>query len=61
MEGYSYGSERNQIKHVSDHNHIIPLYDFGVGTYDFVMKKVKPMEKLAQDEAQKAINNYFSE
>ena len=30
FEAYSFGSERGQIKRLSDHNHIIPLYDFAV-------------------------------
>ena len=40
MEGYYYGSEPGQIEQTSDHNYIIPLYDFGVGIYDFDMTKV---------------------
>ena len=44
---------------MSDHNHIVPLYSFGVGTFDFDMNKVKPMAKLAQDEAEKHINDFF--
>jgi len=41
FEGYSYGTERGQIRDISDHNHIIPLYDYGVGVYDFDMSKVR--------------------
>jgi len=60
MEGYSYGSERGQIRMPSDHNHIVPLYSYGVGTFDFGMGKVAPMEKLAQEEAENHINDFFS-
>ncbi len=51
FDGYSYGSEKGQVRHVSDHNHILPLYDYGVGTFDFDMKKVQPMIQMAQVEA----------
>ena len=59
FDGSSFGSERGQIRKITDHNHIIPFYAYGVGTYDFDMKKIKPMEYLAQDKAQKAIEDYF--
>ena len=59
FEGYYYGSEPGQIEQTSDHSHIIPLYDFGVGTYDFDMTKVVPMMQLAQDEAEIAVENFF--
>ena len=60
LDGFSYGAERGQIKRPSDHNHIIPLYSYGVTTYDFDMKKTKPMAALAIAEAQEAIKNYFA-
>ncbi len=50
FEGYEYGSERGQVRHITDHNHILPLYDYGVGTYDFKMDKVMPQILLAQAE-----------
>lgn len=51
FDGYSYGSEKGQVRQLSDHNHILPLYDYGVGTFDFDMKKVQPMIGMAQIEA----------
>lgn len=60
FEGYSYGSERGQVRSFTDHDHIIPLYDFGVGTYDFDLSKVRPMAKKAQVEAEIAVHQYFS-
>ena len=60
LGGFSYGSERGQIRMPSDHNHIVPLYSYGVGTFDFDMGKVAPMEKLAQEEAENHINDFFS-
>lgn len=60
FDGYGYGSEKGQVKQVTDHNQILPLYDYGIGTYDFDMDKVKPMIGLAQDEAEKATVNFFT-
>lgn len=59
FEGYFYGAERGQVRFISDHDHIVPLYDFGVGTYDFDMSKVRPLEKMAQTQAEIAINAFF--
>ena len=59
-EGYSFGAERGQVRTINDNNNIIPLYSFGVGTFDFNMKKVNPMAKLSQAMAEKDVNNYFS-
>lgn len=61
FEGYFYGAERGQIRSITDHDHILPLYDYGVGTYDFDLDKVRPMEKVAQNEAEIAVGLYFSE
>jgi len=41
MEGYSFGAERAQVRTINDNDHIIPLYSYGVGTYDFDLQKVK--------------------
>lgn len=60
MEGYSYGAERAQVRTINDNDHIIPLYSYGVGTFDFDLKKVNPMAKMAQDEAEKDVNKYFA-
>ncbi len=59
FEGYSYGSERGQIRNLSDHQYLVPLYDFGVGVYDFDLSTVRPMEKLAQVRAENAIKCAF--
>lgn len=59
MEGYSYGSERGQIRKFSDHNHVISVYDFGVGTYDFDLDKVISQAKMSQSKAREAIHCYF--
>jgi hypothetical protein len=57
--GYSYGAKRGQIRNMSDHNNIIPLYDYGISTYDFDMDKVKVLVDLAQLKAKEAVENYF--
>lgn len=57
--GYAYGSKRGQIRDMTDHNNIIPLYDYGVGTYDFDLEEVKSLVQLAQYKAQVAVKEYF--
>ncbi len=57
--GYSYGSKRGQIRDMSDHNNIIPLYDYGVGTYDFDLNKVSTLAEFAQYQAKIAVLEYF--
>ncbi len=60
FDGFYYGAERGQIKQISDHNQIIPLYDYGVGTYDFDLKKVKPQAEAAKEEAEKQVLTFFN-
>lgn len=57
--GYSYGSKRGQIRNLNDNNNLVPLYDFGVGTYDFDLKKVSSLADFAQTSAKIAIYDYF--
>ncbi|MCK6639555.1 MAG: hypothetical protein L6Q81_05670 [Bacteroidia bacterium] len=59
FDGYGYGSERGQVKQISDHNQILPLYDYGLGTFDFDMSKVQPMIKLAQLKSEMETAKYF--
>jgi hypothetical protein len=59
FEGYEYGSEKGQVKFIPDHNHIIALYDYGVGTYDFDMSKVQPQIRLAQAKAEEKTLDFF--
>lgn len=59
FEGYAYGSEMGQIKDISDHNYIIPLYSYGIGTYDFKVNEIKPIVALAQAKAAEKIKDYF--
>jgi len=59
FEGYAYGSEMGQVKDVSDHSHIIPLYSYGIGTYDFKMDKMKPLVALAQSKAEEKVKEFF--
>jgi hypothetical protein len=59
--GYAYGAKRGQIRDITDHKHIVSLYDFGVGTYDFDLDKVRSLSEFAQSEAQNKLRKYFSE
>jgi hypothetical protein len=59
VDGYYYGAEMNQVRQVSDHNHIINLYDYGVGLYDFDLKKVLPRKLLSVAMAKRDTLKYF--
>lgn len=59
LDGYAYGNEKGQVRSITDHNHILPLYDCGVSTFDFDMKAVLPMIKMAQAQAFLHTNDFF--
>ncbi len=59
LDGYGYGNEKGQVRNITDHNQILPLYDCGVSTFDFDMKKVLPMIKMAQDQAEEHTFGFF--
>jgi predicted acylesterase/phospholipase RssA len=59
MEGYGYGTEAGQVRFLSDHEHIVPLYSYGVGTYDFDLKKIMGLAKLSQNKAKERMEKYF--
>lgn len=60
MEGYEFGTGDGQIRYMSDHNYIIPLYNYGVTTFDFNFKeKLMPLVKLANEHSKDALNAYF--
>lgn len=61
FDGYGYGSEKGQVKQITDHNQILPLYDYGISTFDFEMEKILPMIDLAQSESEKATLIFFSD
>lgn len=50
-------NQKNINKIINDH--LIPLYSYGVGTFDFDLKKVEPMAKLSQDKAEEHLKSYF--
>lgn len=60
LEGYSYGSSAGQIKMLSDHEHLIPMYSFGVGTFDFDLTKISGIVKLSQMKAKEQVTEYFN-
>lgn len=53
-------SETNQIKYLSDHNHIIPLYSYGIDTYDFELNKFTSLIDLSNQKAKTAVLEYFN-
>lgn len=60
FEGYAYGMERGQVRYQTDHDNFIILYDFGVSTYDFNLKKVRTLARMAQERAEDDTNRYFN-
>ncbi|KUJ59204.1 hypothetical protein AR687_24265 [Flavobacteriaceae bacterium CRH] len=52
-------SETNQIKYLSDHNHIIPLYSYGIDTFDFELNKFEYLINLSNQKAKTAVLKYF--
>lgn len=59
--GYAYGAKRGQIRDITDHKYIVSLYDYGVGTYDFDLDKVRFLAEFAQEEAKNRLFKYFTE
>lgn len=57
--GYAYGAKRGQIRDMTDHKYIVSLYDYGVGTYDFDLDKVRSLANLAQEKAKEDVKIYF--
>jgi predicted acylesterase/phospholipase RssA len=52
-------SETNQIKYLSDHNHIIPLYSYGIDTFDFELDKFEYLINLSNQNAKRVVLEYF--
>jgi predicted acylesterase/phospholipase RssA len=59
-EGYNYGANQGQARYMSDHEHIIPLYSYAIGTYDFDLKSIEPLVNLANRKSYRAVNYYFN-
>jgi predicted acylesterase/phospholipase RssA len=55
-----YGAEDGQIRYLSDHNHIIPLYSYGVNTFDFDIEKFKDLIEVSNLNSKKAVNEFFA-
>lgn len=58
---YAYGAKRGQIRDITDHKYIVSLYDYGVGTYDFDLDKVRSLAEFAQEAAQNKTSQYFND
>lgn len=56
-----FGLEQGIIEAIEDNEHVIPLYCFGLGVFDFDLtsKKLKPLVDIANKESEKAVLNYF--
>jgi hypothetical protein len=60
-EGYAFGSEEGQIRYLSDHEHIIPLFSYGIGTYDFDLNSINGLVELSQKKAKAQTMEYFKQ
>lgn len=60
FEGYAYGSENGQIRYLSDHQNIIPLYSYGLGTYDFDLAKIEGLVQVSQKKSRERVLDYFN-
>lgn len=58
-EGYAYGSENGQIRFLSDHEHIIPLYTYGIDTYDFDLDKIRGLVEVSKRKSKAHVKAYF--
>jgi predicted acylesterase/phospholipase RssA len=58
-EGYSYGSESGQIRFLSDHEQIIPVFSYGITCYDFDMEEIRDLISLAKAKAELQVGDYF--
>lgn len=59
FEGYEYGTGSGQVRSLSDHDHILPLYSYGVGTFDFDLKKIAPLVALSKRKSKERVEDYF--
>ena len=49
----------DSIQYSMNNNFIIPLYDYGVGVYDFAPDQAVAEKKVSIKEAKKTIEEYF--
>lgn len=59
LNALQYGFDQGQIRQLSDNNNIIPLYCYGIGTYDFNLKDLKPLAVFANTQSKKDVIDYF--
>jgi uncharacterized protein YtpQ (UPF0354 family) len=57
--GWDYGSEHGQVHYFSDHEHIIPLYTYGVTTMDFDLTLIPNFSDMSRKKAKEAVVDYF--
>lgn len=57
IDAFMYNAEGGNVQRFSDHKNLIPLYSFGVDTFDFDLKAIDDLVKHAQNEAEKQVKN----
>lgn len=60
MNALQFGADQGQIRQLSDNNHIIALYCYGIGTYDFNLSDLKPLANFANTESYREVKKYFN-
>jgi predicted acylesterase/phospholipase RssA len=59
LDSLMYGFDKGQIRTLNDNNHIVPLYCYGVGTYDFDLNGLIQLVDYANKNSKEAIKDFF--
>ncbi len=61
VNSLQFGFDQGQIENIEDNENIISLYCYGVGTLDFDLtsKDLKPLVRMAVEESEKSVMEYF--
>jgi len=61
LSALQFGFDQGQIESIDDNENIIPLYCYGLGTFDFDLTSdaAEALVKLAVEESEKAVWSYF--
>lgn len=55
LDGLMYGFDKGQVRSLNDNNHIIPLYCYGIGTYDFDLESLKFLTGFANLKSEESV------
>jgi hypothetical protein len=60
LNAFMYGSDQGQVRQLSDNNHIIPLYCYGITTYDFNLDQLQALVDFSNTQSKKDVMTYFA-